>query len=159
VKADAVESGTLGGGDEHAPAQAALIRGAAVAPGEDECVLGRLPRAVRVQQGGQLGRQWDLARAMTGLRCDDRALDDRALYVQVRRRAVEHEIAPAQAARLGDPQPGRGQQLEQRPPLDRYLVEQPHELGTCQVAALARRPGPAGAPAREHELPGRVGVQ
>jgi hypothetical protein len=95
VKADAVESGTLRGGDEYPPAQAALIGGAARAPREHECVLGRLTRAVRVQHAGQLWRQRDQPRAVARLRCDDRTPDDRALNVKVRRRALEHEIAPA----------------------------------------------------------------
>jgi hypothetical protein len=69
-------------------------------------------RAVGVQQGAQLAGQWNQPRAMPGLRRDDRTLDERALYVQVRRRAVEHQIAPGQAGRLGDAQPGRGEQLE-----------------------------------------------
>ena len=77
----------------------------------------------------------------------------------MRCRPVEDEVAPAQPDRLGDPQPGRGEQLEQRPPLRRDLVEQAHELGAREEAPLARRPRATRAPARQHDLLGRVGVQ
>jgi len=77
----------------------------------------------------------------------------------MRCRPVEDEVAPTQADGLGDPQPGRDKQLKQRPPLRWYLVEQPHELRPRQKAPLARRPCTAGAPARQHDLLGGVGIQ
>jgi hypothetical protein len=89
----------------------------------------------------------------------DRALDDRATHPQMRRVAVEDEVAPAQPDRLGDPQPGRGEQLEQRPPLRRDLLEQAHQLRARQKASLARRPCATRPPPRQHDLLGRVGIQ
>jgi hypothetical protein len=72
VKADAAQSGTLGSGDEHAPAQAALIGCAAVATRKDERIVVGTARPVSAQQGGQLGRQRDQPRAVTGLRRNGR---------------------------------------------------------------------------------------
>ena len=111
------------------------------------------------QRGSELGRQRDQPRAVARLGRNDRALDDRAAHPQMRRRPVEDEVAPAQTDRLRDPQPGRGEQLEQRPPLRRYLVEQPHQLRPRQKAPLARRPCATRPPPRQHDLLGRVGIQ
>ena len=158
VKADAGQAGALGGGDEHAAAQAALIGRAAVATGKHERVVDGIARPMRAQRGGELGRQRDQPCAVARLWRDRCALDDRATHPQMRCR-VEDEIAPAQPDRFRDPQPGRGEQLEQRPPLRRYLVEQPHELSAGEKAPLAHRPRAARPAARQHDLLGRVGVQ
>jgi hypothetical protein len=159
VEADAGQSGALGGGDEHAAAQAALIGRTAVATGKDDRVVDAIARPMSAQRGSALGRQRDQPCAVARLgryRC---ALDDRAAHVQMRCRLIEHEVAPARADRLGDPQSGRGKQLKQRAPLRRYLVEQTHELRPRQRAALARRPCATGPPPRQHDLLGRVGIE
>ena len=77
----------------------------------------------------------------------------------MRCRPFEHEVAPAQADSLGDPQAGRGEQLEQRPPLRWDLIEEADELGPGEEASLARRPGTTRAPARQHDLLGWVDVE
>ena len=104
------------------------------------------------QRGSELGRQRDQPCAVARLGRHDRALDDRAAHLQMRCRPVEDEVAPAQPDRLRDPQPGRGEQLKQRPPLRRYLVEQAHELRPRQKAPLARRPCATRPPPRQHDL-------
>lgn len=159
VKADAGQPGALGGRDEPTTAQAALMGRGTVAAWKDERVVFGAARTAGSQQGGKLGGQRDEPRAVAGLRGDERALDDCAAHLQMRRVAVQDEVAPAQTDRLRDPQPGRGQQLKQRTPLGRDLIEQTHELSPSEVAPLAYRPGATGAAPREYHLLRRVGVQ
>jgi hypothetical protein len=73
---------------------------------------------------------------VAGLWRDDRALDDRAAHLQMRRQTVEDEVAPAQTDRLRDPQPGRGEQLKQGTPLGRDLVKETHELSPSEISAV-----------------------
>jgi hypothetical protein len=102
------------------------------------------------QRGSELGRQRDQPRAVARLGRNDGAFDDRAAHPQIRCRHIEHEVAPAQSDRLRDPQPGRGEQLEQRPPLGRYLVEQAHQLRPRQKAPLTCGPCTARPPPRHY---------
>ena len=155
VEADAGQAGARGSRDEHATAQTALIgRGTGAARKHERVVFGVARSVVAALRPGR-----DEPRAVPGLWRDERALDDCAAHPQVRRRAVEHQVAPAQTDRFGDPQPGGGEQLEQRAPLRWDFVEQPRELRAREVAPLARRPRAPGTAARQHDLLGRVGVQ
>ncbi len=84
VEADTRQSGARGGGDEHAAAQAALIGRRAVATRKDERVVSRSARPLSAQQGSELGRERDQPRAVTGLRRNYGAFDDRPAHPQMR---------------------------------------------------------------------------
>lgn len=105
MKADAGQASALSRGNQDPTAQVALIRRSAFATGKHERILGDVTRSMGTQQGGKLGSQWDQPRTVPRLRRDDRAPDDRAPDMQMRGLTVEHEVAPAQAGRLGDAQP------------------------------------------------------
>jgi len=91
VEADTGQAGALGGGDEHAAAQAALIRRTAVATRKDERVVDGIARPMSAQRGSKFGRQRDQPRAVARLGRDDRAFDERAPHLQMRRVVVEDE--------------------------------------------------------------------
>jgi len=134
VEADAGQAGALGSRDEHATAQTALI-GAAPARPASANASSSASRARSARSNAARPGVSGISRAVPGPRRDDRALDDRATHPAVRRVAVENEIAPAQTDRLRDAQPGRGDQLEQRTPPGRDLVEQPNELRPSEESA------------------------
>jgi hypothetical protein len=55
-----------------------------------------------------------------------------------------------------NPQPGHGEQVEQRPPLWRHLVQQPRKLPACEEASLLELPRATATPPRQHDAIGRV---
>jgi hypothetical protein len=97
------QSRAVGGADEHAAAQAALIGRTAVATRQDERVVDGIARPMSAQRGGELGRQREHSGAVARLGGHRCAFDDHTSYLQTRCRTVEDEVARAQADRLGDP--------------------------------------------------------
>jgi len=159
VETDAGQAGTLGGGNEHASAQAALIGRAAVTTGEHE----RVATALR----GRWKRSLAASSGVSGIsRAPWRDFGATIAPLTTARRTCRCGVSPWRARSLQRSpisseirNPGRGKQFEHRPPLRRHLVEQPYQLCPRQKAPLAHRPCATGTPARQHDLLGRVGVQ
>ncbi len=161
VKPDARETRSLGGGNEHSTAQTALIGRSTVAARNTNASSppshGRLARSIEASSG---------VSAITRAPCRDFGATSKPLTIArlTCRCGVstrEHEIAPAQPNRLGDPQPRRSGSLdlERRSPLRGDLVKQPHELDPRQVAPLTRRPCTPLATSRQDNMLGRVVVE
>ena len=90
----------------------------------------------RWQPRGERVADRDRASAVPRLGAGELAVDDRAAHVDPRLRCVEVGVHDPQGDRLGDPQTGRGQQFEERPPFVWDLGQRPRELLACEEATL-----------------------
>ena len=167
VKARPRHARALGGGDHP--------RGSAGCPGRSIGALGSDEQQVglvavggeRREPVGELVADRDRASAVAGLRAGELTVDDRAAHMDPRVLRVQVDVHHTQRDRLGDPQTGRRQQLEERAPAVGDLGQQPRELLARQKASLVELVGAAASPPRQQdhrlraiaEQPGPGGVR
>jgi len=101
---------------------------------------------------GELGADRDRPSAVPGLGRRELSVDDRSAHVDARRVGIQSGVHDTQPNRLGDAQPRRGEQLEQRAPLLRDLSQQSRELLTRQEAALIELIRASAPPARQDDV-------